>query len=143
VRHIKNKDLLFRRIDNVEEGEDLVVVSLKDGQKCAHLVEPSLSTLDSLSVMNEYSCCSVTCYNTIQNFEFLIKNWDALVRFKRNFSISFVNPFSRSEKRWAIFPTTHDMVTERPALRRGLKILYDTVEETSEQELLKLLEKEK
>lgn len=139
VRHVHNKDLLFKRIADIKEGEDLILVTMKDNRKCAYLVEPFVNTMESISPLKEYDCCFLVCYNTKENFNFLIKNWDALVTFKRNFCVIFINPFSHGEKKWALYPATHDMVSEKESLKPGLQILYSAVDETTPQEIEKVI----
>ena len=78
-------------------------------------------------------------YNTKEAFDAVIKNWEKLAKFKRHFSIYFVNPFSRTEKRWTIYPMTHDMVTEKAGLKPGLASLFLTVDAITKEEVEKIL----
>ena len=141
MRHIKYKDLIFRRIADVQEGEDLVLVNMTDSRTCGYLVEPFIQGMESLAPLKNHECCFLICYNTKENLNFLIKNWEVLVKFKRNFCIMFINPFSKTEKKWAIYPATHDLITERSALKLGLEVLFSTVDALTEQEVSKVIEK--
>ena len=141
MRHIKNKDLIFRRIADIQQGEDMVLVQMNDNRTCGYLVEPFIQGMESLTPLKDHECCFLICYNTKGNLDFLIKNWDKIIKFKRNFCIMFINPFSRGEKKWAIYPATHDLVSERPTLKLGLEVLFATVDAITEQEVLKVIEK--
>ena len=142
VRHIRNKDLLFRRIADVREVEDFILVTMKDSGVRAYLVEPFVPDMGILSPLNNHDCCFLVCYNTPENLDFLIVNWDALVKFKRNFCMIFVNPFSTTDKKWAVYPATHDIITERPALKSGLQVLFSTVDKTTKEEIERIVKKE-
>ena len=115
---------------------------MKDSRVCAYLVEPFVQGMGSLSPLNNYDCCFLVCYNTAENLDFLITNWDALVKFKRNFCVIFINPFSATDKKWAVYPATHDLITERPALKSGLQVLFSTVDKTTKEEIEKIVKKE-
>jgi hypothetical protein len=69
---------------------------------------------------------SVICLNKKPNIDFLAKNWDKLIS---NPTLCFIFANPDINQRWIIIPKTHDLVTERSALKRGLKSLFDSVEE--------------
>ncbi|MCX8146893.1 MAG: hypothetical protein N3D84_00285 [Candidatus Woesearchaeota archaeon] len=78
-------------------------------------------------------------YNTKENIDFLINNWELFSKFNNNFSIFFVNPFSKTEKRWAIYPMTHDIIAERKNLRQSINVLASNVEIITKEEIERII----
>jgi hypothetical protein len=140
-RYLVNKDLIQRKIDAIDDSaEDALLANLHDGKKHLHLIVPFVEDLDAaLGRMKGYEPCSLVVYNARQNIEAVIKNWEKLVRFKRHFSIHFVNPFSKTDKRWTIFPSTHHLVTDKAGLRPGLEALFMTVEPITKEEVERII----
>ncbi len=134
-----NKDLIMRKIDNVKQKDDMLLIDLKDGKKQAVFVCPFIDSINCLEKLKEYDNCSLIVYNTKDNLKVLIKDWDKFSDFKRHFIIQFINPFSQLEKRWAIFPYTHNMVTEKAGRESGLKALFNNVESITKEKLEKVL----
>ena len=139
---MKNKDLILKNIIEIGQKEELVIAKLKDGKEHAYLIEPFLdeSNLNAaLEKIKGYEYCSLVSYNTEKAFEAVIKNWDKLAKFKRHFSIYLVNPFSKTEKRWTIYPMTHDLITDKAGLKSGLVALFITVEPITKEEIENIL----
>ncbi len=127
VEFLKNKDAVVRQITNVRknaEGVDVVIEGSLKNQFV--VVQPVLSDLAKLDALKDKHAVLVTA-NTKENVEFLISNWNVLAKFP-HLCVYFVNPNSSTDKRWVIFPATHDRITERRALRKGLESMYATVE---------------
>lgn len=140
TRFVRNKDLIVRKIEEISKKEELIIAKLKEGKEHAYLVEPFLDNIDSaLGKLKKYEHSSLIVYNTNGNFEIVLKNWEKLAKFSRHFSIHFVNPFSKTEKRWAIYPMTHDLVTEKAGLKQGLTALFMTVEATTKEEIERVI----
>lgn len=59
------------------------------------------------------------------------------MNFKKQFNLYFVNPFSPTLKQWAIYPHTHQIITQGQALKLGLKTLFQSVEPITKEELEK------
>ncbi len=127
VEFLKNKDAVVRQITNVRknaEGVDVVIEGSLKNQFV--VVQPVLSDIAKLDALKDKHAVLVTA-NTKENVEFLISNWNVLAKFP-HLCVYFVNPNSSTDKRWVIFPATHDRITERRALRKGLESMYATVE---------------
>ncbi|MFC1732473.1 hypothetical protein ACFL6I_19385 [candidate division KSB1 bacterium] len=139
-RFVKNKDLILRKIEKISKKEEFLIAELKDGKQHCYLIEPFLDNIDAaFAKLKDYEFCSLVVYNTKENFDVLIKNWDIIAKFKRQFSIYFINPFSKTEKRWSIYPMTHNMVTEKSGLKPGLITLFSNVEAVTKEEIEKIL----
>src|SRR3989344_3561562 len=108
---------------------------MRDGKKHLYLIIPFVEDIDAaLSSLKDYDLCSLVFYNARQNLDAVVKHWEKLVKCKRHFSIYFVNPFSKLDKRWVIFPVTHALVTEKGGLKPGLEALFITVDPITKEE---------
>ncbi len=58
------------------------------------------------------------------NTTFVVANWDKLSNLK-GLCIYFVNP--KLNEKWLLYPFTHNQITERSALKRGLESLFSMV----------------
>jgi hypothetical protein len=131
IEYVKSKDLLTRQITAIRQNEQNVDVVIEGTLKNQFvIIQPALGDLGKLAQLKDKHVVLVTV-NTRENVDFLITHWDELARYP-HLSIYFVNPHSSLDKRWVIFPATHDRITERKALRKGLESLYATVEQWKE-----------
>ncbi len=141
-RFVKNKDLILRRYESVKADGEFIKAKLKDGKEQVFFVEPFIDDIGkSLEKIKSYELCGLVVYNTKENFDVLVDNWDKIVGFKRHFSMYFVNPFSKTEKSWTIYPATHSLIVDKSGLKASLKTLFSKVDETAKEELSKLLAK--
>jgi len=126
IEYLKSKDLMTRQITAIrtdsQEADAVVEGTLKSQFV---IVQPQLDLSRLQSLKDKHAVLVTT--NTKENMEFLISHWDEAVQFP-HLSIYFVNPNSSLDKRWVIFPATHDRITERNALRKGIESLFATVE---------------
>jgi hypothetical protein len=127
VEYLKSRDAMQRQITAIKKNEQDVDVVVEGSLKNQYvIVQPELSDISKLGLLKDKHAVIVTA-NTKENVEFLITNWAELAKYP-HLSIYFVNPNSSLDTRWVIFPATHDKITERKALRKGLESLYATVE---------------
>jgi len=140
-RYLVNKDLIQRKIETMDDSEeDTIIVHLHEGKKHPHLIVPFMVDIDAaLARLKDHELCSLVVYNSRQNLDAVIKSWDKLIKFKRHFSIYFVNPFSKLDKRWVIFPYTHNLITDRAGLKPGLETLFAAVEPITKEEVERII----
>lgn len=127
--YIRNKDIITRSILGIESNKDGwdFIVHTKSGDRM-YLVVPSIESFDdALKRTGENNVC-IVAYNTKANLERISESWGELAALPK-LSLMMVNPDSQLDKRWTIFPHTHDKITEKPALKKGLKAMFETVEE--------------
>lgn len=136
-RFTKNRDLLFRRISQIKHEGNKIYVEQKDGKKIVYHVEPFVEDFAKIckAIKDEHK--GIVVYNTTDNFQALLKSWDAVAKIA-NLTVFFVNPFSKLEKRWAINPRTHSMITDKEALEPGLNSMFVMVDSTTKKELEQL-----
>jgi hypothetical protein len=127
VEYVKNKDAMTRQITSIQKDAENVDVFVEGTLKSQFIiVQPELNDLGKLDSLKDKHIILVTA-NTKENAEFLISHWEELVKYP-HLCVYFVNPNSSMDKRWVIFPATHDKITERRSLRKGIESLYATVE---------------
>ncbi|MBT7903521.1 hypothetical protein HN587_06685 [Candidatus Woesearchaeota archaeon] len=138
-RYLKNRDIVFHKIQTIEEKEGFVLVEEKT-KKIVYYIEPFIKSLKELLLKLESDSTEhkgLVFYNTTPNFKELLKHWDEISKIK-NLVVYFVNPFSRLEKKWMLFPKTHALISGDD-VHEGLNSLFLTVEETTEDELTKII----
>lgn len=130
LNYIKNRDVITKIIDSVEENKEGwdIVVNTKLGEKKYYLVSPAIEKFSDLLKKLNDSSITIVVFNTKKNLDELIKNWANVSKFPKLCFI-FANPDSELEKKWVVFPHTHDKITEKKSLSKGLKSLFETVDE--------------
>jgi hypothetical protein len=127
--YIRNRDIITRFVEGMDrnkEGWD-IIVHTKSGDKF-YAVMPSIESLDEVAKNADGKSVVIVAYNTKKNLDKTIEGWSKLTPFP-NLSIMFVNPESALDKKWVIFPHTHDKVTEKASFKRGLRSMFETVDE--------------
>lgn len=139
IDFLKNKDLLLKRIEIVEKNKDDfdVYVKFKDKEQF-FVVKPIIKDVDEvLGRFDSEGYFGLVLLNTVGNFDVLIKNWDNFAKFK-NLCVYFVNPFSQLDKKWIIYPYTHNNICDKNALEKGLKAMFEMVEPLTEEQIKKI-----
>ena len=112
-----------------QEGCDLITKS-QEKQEC-YVIFPSLK--DCVPIINQIreKDFFIVTFNTKENFSILLELWANLVKFPR-LCVMFVNPEAFADKKGVVFPHTHDRITEKSALKKGLLSLAQQVTEWKE-----------
>ncbi|MBN2112420.1 hypothetical protein JW707_04970 [Candidatus Woesearchaeota archaeon] len=128
VNYIKNKDVLTKAIASIEEEKDGwdLVIKTKTGDKYC-IIAPVIKDINQIIGKLNDNFVTLVVLNKKENLDIITENWSRLVCFPK-LSVMFVNPNSELEKRWIIYPYTHDKITEKPSLKKGLKSLFQTVD---------------
>lgn len=128
VNYIKNRDILTKTIESIEENKDDwdLVVRTKTGKKY-FLIMPIIEDFNEILKKLDKGAVTVVVLNTKKNLNSLIENWDNVIDYPK-FCIMFVNPYSELEKKWTIYPHTHEKVTGKASLAKGLKAMFQTVD---------------
>ena len=139
INLIKNKDLFAKQIEKIEK-KDLNILVIYKTKKQLFLIKPFISDMkNTISEINKAEdFIALVTFNTKENFDIIFKNWSSLNK-NPKFSIYFINPFSKFEKKWIIYPHTHERITEKTAIKKGLLALFNTVEVTTEEEIKNIL----
>ncbi|HLG23554.1 MAG TPA: hypothetical protein VI564_01345 [Candidatus Nanoarchaeia archaeon] len=141
LNFVKNKDAISKKIVSIEKnknGFDLFVKH-KDKEQFI-IVMPSLASLDgAIKKLTNSSHFTIVALSSKENFKMLVQNWKTLVEFKF-LNVMFANPFSNLDKKWIIFPHTHNKICDEHSLELGLKSMFEMVEQIDEEGVLKKLE---
>ena len=136
INFIKNKDVVAKKIEKIENGKDgfELYVKYKDREQF-FIIAPNVKNIDSLiQKMNNNSYFSIVTLNSKENFNIILKNWSKLISFKF-LNIIFINPFSNADKKWIIFPHTHHKICDESSLETGLNSMFSMVEPIEEEQL--------
>ena len=137
VNFVKNKDIVAKKIENIENGKNGfdLYVKYKDREQY-FVIAPNIVDIYSIiqKMSNEFYFSIVTL-NSKENFEIVLKNWNRLIGFKF-LNIIFVNPFSELDKKWIVFPHTHHKICDESSLENGLKSMFGMVEPIEEEQLV-------
>lgn len=143
---IKNKDIVLRKIVNIEEyiNQNYVFVEYKD-KKMVYLVVPFVDDFDKVwgelqefKKKTESDASCIVMFNNKENLDKVVEKWDVIDKDPK-FQLIFSNPFSVTDKRWIIFPYTHSRITEASALKSGLKSLFNVVDPISEKTVERMI----
>ncbi len=128
LNFIKNKDLITKSIIEIEEnsGGWAFTAKRKDGVK-HYLAIPDITDIEQIISMAGSLDATVAVLNRKQNLDKVIENWGRLAAMPK-LCIIFANPDSQTEKKWVLFPATHNRITEKRALKKGLLSMFETVD---------------
>ncbi len=136
LNFVKNKDVVAKKIEKIENGKggfDLYV-KYKDKEQY-FIIMPKITDINSvLQRINNNAHFSIVTLNSKENFNVLQNNWNKLVNFKF-LNIIFANPFSNTDKKWTIFPYTHNKICDESSLKTGLNSMFGMVEPIEEEQL--------
>ncbi len=133
--YLRHKDMFQRKIKKIVDGNPPTVVYSDKETKI--LVEPVITNIDDIRESCSDGSVILVTLNMMKNLKMIADNWSKLIS-NPDFCIYFVNPVGAAEKRWVIFPYTHNKIAERSSLKSGLKSLFSTVAEVSEKDIKKI-----
>lgn len=139
MRFLKNRDIYFKKIKDMVRKEDLVIVEEKDRTVIYSITGFDTDLKKALREMKSDEHYGLVFYNDEEVLNSLIKAWPDLIKVK-NLIVYFINPFSTLEKKWIVYPHTHNKITEKESLKMGLRTMFDTVEPISKKRVLKIIE---
>jgi len=124
-RFLNNRNMIFRTIESIERhGVYDLLVKQKAKQQFV-LAEPVL-TKGALNMLDAEKNILLACFNTEENFRFMIENWKQLAACQ-NLTMYFVNPESEPDKKWIIAPYVHQKICDNASLKTGLRAMFETV----------------
>ena len=126
--YMKNRDIHQKRLKSINQNDETIVFTYIDKIQEV-IIEPDLRHSSTLFAIleNAGNNIYIVTMNTIANLNFLIENWEKFIVF-HHLALCFVNPDSKEEKRWIVFPHTHNSISIRNSLAKGLNSMFETVE---------------
>lgn len=136
MNYAKNKDAISRKIEGIERGKDGFDMLIRYKDKVQYfIIMPAIDINSILQKLKNDAYVSVVILNSRENFDAVLKNWSRLANFKF-LNIIFANPFSELDKRWIVFPHTHNKICDEDSLETGLKSMFEMVEPIDEGQLI-------
>ena len=136
VNFFKNKDAFTKKIVSIEKNKECFDVYIKYKDKEQYVAAmPTFNAESLIQKLSNNKSYSAVILNSQENFKEMMKHWKKLTDFKF-LTIVFCNPFSNTDKKWMIYPHTHDKISDHSSLELGLKSMFDMVEPINEQKLL-------
>ena len=134
VRFLENKDFIQKQIENIKKNknESNFIIHYKDNVKYFAL-KTNLEE-DIFNKLKNDEHFGIITLNTSSNISFVVNSWEKLIKFKF-LSIYFINPFSKLDKVWILFPCVHDKICDKTSLEQGLKSMSGMVEQINYNEL--------
>ncbi len=119
--YLNSRDLMEQMIVSIEDKNEDFVVHKKNGD-VNFLIRHELLDANEIKQINRKT--GLVVLNSRKNLDFVINNWQIFSAVKE-LCIYFVNP-TLNEK-WLLYPYTHNAITEKSALKRGLLTLFSSV----------------
>lgn len=137
INFIKNKDIITKKIEQIENGKDGfdLYVKYKDREQYFIIAQNIIDINLIIQRINNEFYFSIVTLNSKENLETILKSWSKLINFKF-LSIIFVNPFSEIDKKWIVFPHTHNKICDESSLKNGLKSMFAMVEPINEEQFI-------
>ena len=139
IKHLEHRDIILKKIETIEKNKSGFDVYVKSKDKeqfivCVPLIENIKEVLSKFE--DKQKNYTIITFNNSKNFKALVENWGKLIEFKF-LNIFFINPFSDLDKKWIIYPHTHNEICDKDSLQRGLKSMFGMVDPIIEQEIKK------
>lgn len=119
---LKSRDAMHQAITSFEDTPSGFIVHKKIGDHLFFI----RADIVNVSELTQKTTTPITiiALNTRKNVNFVISHWELLSKIKQ-LTIYFVHP-TKNEK-WILAPYTHNQITEKIALRKGLEALFSEV----------------
>ncbi|MBI3033279.1 hypothetical protein HYY69_07420 [Candidatus Woesearchaeota archaeon] len=125
--YIKHRNLMKQDIIKIDDKPSIISVQYKTKKHVYIIVTDAIKLLDHLNIVKDNTHLSLIVPNQKQFVEAMIKAWDKIIIFPL-LSIFFVNPQALGEKKWIIYPSTHNSISDKASLETGLMSLFQGVE---------------
>lgn len=140
-KYLESRNAIFRDIEKISEIKNSLIVEKKAGRKI-YLIQPFIfgkkEEIRTFCDENNKHSITCICFNTLENIDYLKTEWRSFVDIG-NLSFFFFNPFSKNDRRWAINPRTHSLITDKNIEIKSIDVLYDNVDLISEKKIKEIL----
>ncbi len=128
INHAKHKDLFARSIMDIKEVSNQEVHIQYRDRILRVFIFPLLKDAEiAVNSCSKEENVSIITVNNQQNLGTLLNLWKLLIHYPK-LNIFFVNTFSNTDKRWVIYPSTHQRIADQASLTTGLQSMYSMVE---------------
>lgn len=133
--YLQHKDMIRKSILDMKDDPAGLLLTTKDGEKKI-VIQPILKDVKPLVVEAAKKPITVVVCNCKENLDSFRKQWDSLAAVHQ-IEFMFVNPLSKTEKKWIIRPFIHNRIADTASLQLGLQSLFDTVDPLTSQDVEK------
>ncbi|MCX6708308.1 MAG: hypothetical protein NTW67_01490 [Candidatus Woesearchaeota archaeon] len=119
--YLKSRDILQKAITGFEDSNGDFVVHKTSGD-VVFFIRPELKDVEVLQRIA--GSAGLVVLNTRKNVDFVVSNWAEFSKLP-GLCIYFVNP--AADDKWLLYPFTHNQITEKASLKRGLESLFSMV----------------
>lgn len=123
--YLKNRDVVKNEILEFSKGDWSDLIVKKINGDLFVIISEELN--ENLKPRLREENTVVVCLNTKKNVDFLINNWAFFAKFK-SLALFFVNPDSKTETKWILYPYTHNFIADQKTLASGIKSMAENVE---------------
>ncbi len=139
TNYVKSRDVIRNTIVEIHKDKEELVVVHKH-KEVKYFIDPFLEDIEkNLKLVKEDSDAAIVCMNTDENLKELFAKWKDLVKY-RHLAMMFVNPSSKLDKLWVIFPYTHDRIADPSSFKTGIKTMFEQVDIADRKEFEKVYE---
>ncbi len=125
--YIKHRNLMKQDIISIDDKPPIITVQHKTKKHIYVIITDPNKLTDNLNLLKENTALSLIVPNQKEFLEAMIRDWDKLI-LSQLLSIFFVNPQALGEKKWIIYPQTHNSISDKASLKTGLVSLFEGVE---------------
>ena len=139
INYVKSRDVIRNTIVEIHKDKEELVVVHKH-KEVKYFIDPFLEDIDkNLKLLKEDSDAAIICMNTQENLNKMFEKWKDLAK-HRHLAMMFVNPSSKLDKLWVIFPYTHDRIADPSSFKTGIKTMFEQVDEVDRSNVEKVYE---
>ena len=134
VRYLENRDFIQKLIENIKKNKNESNFTIHYKDKVKYFALKTNLDEDIFNKLKNDEHFGIITLNTSSNISFVVNNWKKLIKLKF-LSIYFINPLSKLDKVWILFPCVHDKICDKTSLEQGLKSMSEMVERIDYNEL--------
>lgn len=147
VQFIRNRNIMSRDLEGIEAGSGSCDLIARYKDRTEFILAAPIGWEDISRLLSDHSGkagehAAVVMLNNKENIRMMLVCWEQL-KTALNLKFIFINPFSSLEKKWIIYPATHDRISDSGSLKKGIESLFASVEEISEEEFIRKSEGER
>jgi len=131
MNFVKNQDVFTKKIKEIKINDSDFIVMNNDGEETQFIVKLIIDDFEK--IIDENRVCIITLNNK-NNLVCVINNWEKLIE-NKFLRIYFVNPFSKLDKKWILYPYSHHKICDESSLELGLKSMFSMVDKINEEQL--------
>lgn len=131
VQFLKHRDIMTNLIEKVEREDNTEIIKYKNNSAKFIYGDASLKNLNLIlqkikEVKMEKPSYIIVAFNTKDAITNMIKNWKEISQLPQ-LQIYFLNPLSPIDKKWSLFPYTHERISDSASFETGIYSMAENV----------------